>query len=156
MSTTKSVRKPAEIKKDKPKTASIDFQACLTPKVTEDLAVHSKKIAEVETWLHCNVINRGGSLAKFLLITGPAGSGKTSTVRVLCRKLGINLTEWVNPVDHDFEMFRGLNQAGKFSEFLTESKWNSLFSNGSKKAILIEEFPNVFIRNPEEFETVLE
>lgn len=140
----------------KVKTRSIDFHACLTPKATEDLAVHSKKIAEVQTWLQQNVISGGGSLAKFLLITGPAGSGKTTTVRVLCKKLGINLTEWVNPVDHDFEVFRGLNQAGKFSEFLTESKWNSLFSTGIKKVVLVEEFPNVFIRNPEEFAVVLE
>lgn len=70
--------------------------------------------------------------------------------------MSIDVTEWTNPVDQDFEICRGPNQVTRFIEFLTESKWNSLFSCGNKKIILVEDFPNTFLRNPEEFETVLE
>ena len=33
-----------------------------------------------------------------LLLTGPAGSGKTATVEVLASELGLELQEWINPV----------------------------------------------------------
>ena len=32
-----------------------------------------------------------------LLLTGPPGSGKTATLRVLAKELGVEIQEWVNP-----------------------------------------------------------
>ena len=32
------------------------------------------------------------------LLTGPAGAGKTATVQVLGRDLGLELQEWSNPI----------------------------------------------------------
>ncbi|EFA07969.1 Cell cycle checkpoint protein RAD17-like Protein [Tribolium castaneum] len=141
-----------------PKKRSFNFHQRLAPKTVPDLAVHSKKIAEVEHWLQNNVCdNKNNSPnAKFLLISGPPGSGKSITIQVLCKKLSIDITEWVNPLDQDFEVCRGANQVTRFVEFLTESKWNSLFSTGNKKVILVEEFPNTFLRNCDEFGPVLE
>lgn len=34
---------------------------------------------------------------KLLLLTGPAGCGKSATVRVLAREAKLNLVEWTNP-----------------------------------------------------------
>jgi cell cycle checkpoint protein len=137
---------------------SFNFYRHLTPKTVADLAVHPKKINEVELWLQNNVCNKPKNCqtARFLLITGPTGSGKTSTIRVLCDSMSVDLSEWVNPMDQDFEVFRGPNQVTRFAEFLTEAKWNSLFSHGNKKIILVEEFPNALMRSPQEFMNVLE
>lgn len=37
-----------------------------------------------------------------LLLTGPAGAGKTATVHVLASELGLELQEWINPVTDTF------------------------------------------------------
>ncbi|XP_044253805.1 cell cycle checkpoint protein RAD17 [Tribolium madens] len=151
-------KKDTSVTSPVPKKRSFNFHQRLAPKTVPDLAIHSKKIAEVEHWLQSNVCdnkNRSPN-AKFLLVTGPPGSGKSITIQILCKKLSIDITEWVNPLDQDFEVCRGPNQVVRFVEFLTESKWNSLFSTGSKKVILVEEFPNTFLRNCDEFGTVLE
>lgn len=37
-----------------------------------------------------------------LLLTGPAGAGKTATVHVLASELGLELQEWINPVTDKF------------------------------------------------------
>ncbi|RZC43154.1 cell cycle checkpoint protein RAD17 [Asbolus verrucosus] len=97
----------------------------LIPKTVSDLAVHPKKVKEVELWLQNNVINKPEDC-------------------------------WINPIDQNFEIHGGLNQVSRFSEFLMESKWNSLFSKNNKKVILIEEFPNALIRKPEDFAIILE
>jgi cell cycle checkpoint protein len=44
---------------------------------------------------------------RILLVTGPAGIGKTTTVRLLARSLGIDLVEWTDSVDE-----RGLGGYG--------------------------------------------
>lgn len=36
--------------------------------------------------------------SQLLLLTGPAGSGKTATVRVLAKHLQLEVQEWVNPI----------------------------------------------------------
>ena len=36
---------------------------------------------------------------RVLLLTGPAGTGKTTTVRVLAKQMGVDLLEWGEGVD---------------------------------------------------------
>lgn len=94
--------------------------------------------------------------SSFLMLSGPTGSGKTTTLNVLCKKLGISILEWVNPTDRDNEVFKGINQIKRFTEFLTDSKWHSLFETGSSRNItLVKDFPNAVIFHPEEFFGVL-
>ncbi|KAJ8975364.1 hypothetical protein NQ317_000294 [Molorchus minor] len=70
-----------------------------------------------------------------LLISGPTGSAKSTTVNLLCNKLGISISEWVNPMDYDYDVFRSQGQISTFVEFLTESKWSSLLKSQTIKGL---------------------
>uniref|UniRef100_A0A8C9T9T0 RAD17 checkpoint clamp loader component n=1 Tax=Scleropages formosus TaxID=113540 RepID=A0A8C9T9T0_SCLFO len=127
-----------------------------SPRTQGDLAVHKKKIEEVETWLKlhtCNGLEKAGAI---LLLTGPSGCGKTATLQVLTRELGYQVQEWSNPcsVKSRFSSYSGSSQIAVFQEFLLRAhKYNCLQMLGeshasAKKIILIEEFPNQFYRRP--------
>lgn len=76
------------------------------PIYVEDLAVHNKKIENVEQWL-CKMceLNKG----EILLLSGPVGCGKTATVNVLAKKYNIKITEWITPIDIDMPTEYGNN-----------------------------------------------
>lgn len=44
----------------------------------------------------------GMKRSKILLLTGPCGSGKTATVKVLCSELRMKLVEWESPDHYEF------------------------------------------------------
>ena len=44
-----------------------------------------------------------GCRAPLLLLTGPAGAGKTATLSVVARELGLELQEWSNPITAAFQ-----------------------------------------------------
>ncbi|XP_010006720.1 PREDICTED: cell cycle checkpoint protein RAD17 [Chaetura pelagica] len=147
------------------------------PETQNDLAVQKKKIEEVETWLKMRVFQRspmqGGSV---LLLTGPPGCGKTATIQILAKDLGVQVQEWTNPVsldftkedlrsmlDHDsnFHTFPSQAQAAVFQDFLLRAnKYNKLqmlgeSSENCKKLILIEDIPNQFYRDPSSLHEIL-
>ncbi|CAH2001986.1 unnamed protein product [Acanthoscelides obtectus] len=139
------------------KMPAFDFHQKLTPKTVSELAVHPKKIQEVESWLQRYVVSPEQNMkrSQFLVISGPTGSGKTVTLNVICSSLGISVSEWVNPIDQDYEI-KGQNQISQFMEFLGDSKWNSLFDDCAKKITLVKDFPNAVIHRPEQFFDILE
>ncbi|XP_048520062.1 cell cycle checkpoint protein RAD17 [Dendroctonus ponderosae] len=138
------------------KHKSFDFFKKLAPHSPEDLMVHPKKLQELEGWIK-TVVQSNKMKPEFLLISGPTGCGKTSAVQILCKALNIELAEWTNPIDMDYDVMKGSGQVAKFMDFFSESKYCSLFGKGnSKKILLIKDFPNAIIRCPEEFFSVLE
>ncbi|XP_014745449.1 PREDICTED: cell cycle checkpoint protein RAD17 [Sturnus vulgaris] len=147
------------------------------PETQNDLAVQKKKIEEVETWLKKHIFQRqpkqGGSV---LLLTGPPGCGKTATLQILARDLGLQVQEWTNPLsldftkedlrnmfDHDsnFHTFPSQAQSALFQDFLLRAnKYNKLqmlgeSSENDKKLILIEDIPNQFYRDPGSLHEIL-
>ncbi|XP_066261934.1 cell cycle checkpoint protein RAD17 isoform X2 [Euwallacea similis] len=140
------------------KQKTLDFYQLIAPKDIKELAIHTKKLQELEGWLKVvcgNDIKKNKT--EFLLLTGPTGSGKSTSVKVLCSSLNLDVTEWTNPVDIDYEVFKGPGQVAKFLEFFSESQYCSLFSNRSdKKVLLVKDFPNTFLRKSTEFFEVLQ
>ncbi|KAK2837067.1 hypothetical protein Q5P01_014279 [Channa striata] len=132
-----------------------------SPRSQAELAVHKKKIEEVENWLKAHINSTKGGI---LLLTGPSGCGKTATIQVLSRELGFKIQEWTNPTNlepynsnqHDWRMndFSYSSQLAQFQVFfLRANKYNCLRMAGDggatdKKLILVEDFPNQFYRQP--------
>ncbi|GLB41209.1 putative rad17 cell cycle checkpoint protein [Lyophyllum shimeji] len=72
------------------------------PTTEAELAVHKRKVEDVRRWLH-EAFEGGpsGTLTKYrriLALTGPAGTAKTTTIRVLAREMGFEIMEWRNAV----------------------------------------------------------
>ncbi|XP_071481845.1 cell cycle checkpoint protein RAD17-like [Diadema antillarum] len=145
------------------------------PHTLADLAVHKKKIQEVEDWLCFHMKqNRqpvSRSQAPLLLLTGQAGVGKTATIRVLADKLGLELQEWSNPVSSAFQTdtpfdykaesyVRTDSQVTQFQDFLKRAnRYPALqLEDGelrTKKVVLVEDIPNAFYRDPSSLHAVL-
>ncbi|KAJ8731394.1 hypothetical protein PYW07_004558 [Mythimna separata] len=129
------------------------------PVKVEDLAVHNKKVQEVEEWVK-TVSNNNNS--DMLLMTGPVGCGKTITLRVLATKYNVRITEWITPVDIDIPSEYGefefkQRQSVRFLDFiLNAANFTSLLDDNNRKLVLVEDFPNTFLRTPSEFTEVLQ
>lgn len=130
----------------------------------EELAVHKKKVADVRRWLED--VMAGRMRQRLLILKGAAGSGKTTTMRLLARDLGYELLEWRNPTvalagntgfqsaSAQFQEFLG--RGGHFGQLDTDVESSEPSPGGSsgkppgqslRRVILIEEFPNTFARS---------
>ncbi|KAI1816486.1 cell cycle checkpoint protein RAD17 [Poronia punctata] len=128
------------------------------PVSLEELAVHKKKVADVGKWLED--VMAGRIRQRLLILKGAAGTGKTTTLRLLAKKLHCELLEWRNPtatfggpqgsqsVSAQFEEFLG--RGGTFSQLdfgLEDTPSGNDSSSQSPKIMVIEEFPNTFSRS---------
>ncbi|KAF9644261.1 hypothetical protein BDM02DRAFT_3103228, partial [Thelephora ganbajun] len=139
------------------------------PVTTEELVVHGRKVDDVRHWF-VEALD-GGKLRKhrrILALTGPAGSGKTATVKVLARELGFELVEWRNSVadpysgmfpfldpsfanfDHNTPLdLDAVPQLDKFQSFLTRASTSRSIFGGSpsrptaRQVIILEDLPNI-------------
>jgi cell cycle checkpoint protein len=149
------------------KSASLDddlrpWSERFAPVNLEELAVHKKKVADVRAWLD-NVL-QGRLRQRLLLLKGAAGTGKTTTVRLLARELNCELLEWRNPTGAQGGGMGFLSASGQFEEFLgrggkfgqldfdeperkAPNNMDGSSNNSLRKIILIEEFPNTFTRS---------
>lgn len=137
------------------------------PQSKDDLAIHVKKIAELEEWFRTIKSSKVKRSAPILVISGPSGSGKTATLKVLAKEFDYAISEWITPTDIEY-IRRGNsdenenvtfneNQSDKFSQFLFQSsRYRSIFDTSAKRLVLVEDFPNVFIKDSTSFEVVLE
>lgn len=92
-------------------------------------------------------------LQKLLVLKGPAGSGKTTTVSLLAKSMGLDLISWHNPVIADsgpsnsialqFDEF--LNRGGQFGGLTFDGEDHGGSSTG--RLLLIEEFPATITRS---------
>ncbi|KAL1657051.1 RFC checkpoint protein Rad17 [Didymella pomorum] len=130
------------------------------PLSLDELAVHKKKVSDVRTWLED--VYSGQQRKRLLLLKGPAGSGKTTTMALLSEELGVHMHEWKNPVSSmtasegavsataQFEDFVG--RAGAFGSLTfdgpqqAQRQVSSSTDSRQKQLVLVEEFPNTFAR----------
>ncbi|KAF2773324.1 hypothetical protein EJ03DRAFT_341108 [Teratosphaeria nubilosa] len=130
-----------------------------------ELAVHKRKVADVRTWLETAV---NGRRHKVLVLKGAAGTGKTTTVNLLAKDMGIDVSPWRNPAGFEMVSDSSLSTSAQFEEFIRRAgKISGLtLSSGMdtvtresahtsqpqedatrRQLLLIEEFPNTFSRS---------
>lgn len=136
------------------------------PCTRSDLAIHVKKLNELEDWFNSIKEKTIKNSAPILLLTGPSGSGKSAGIKILAKEFGYSITEWITPLDIEHTRYdRGdsekitykESQNDKFAQFLFQSsRYRSVFDTSSKRLVLVEDFPHVFIKDPASFEAVLE
>lgn len=82
------------------------------PKNSEDLIVHKNKVSEVRIWLQgcMQSVNskdaqhvEKSSSSKVLVVSGPHGSGKTTTVEILAEEMGFEIVSWKDSSKHSWE-----------------------------------------------------
>ncbi|KAF2118494.1 Rad17 cell cycle checkpoint protein-domain-containing protein [Lophiotrema nucula] len=131
------------------------------PVALDELAVHKKKVSDVRTWL--SDVFSGGARKRLLLLKGPAGSGKTTTISLLSKELGIDVHEWRNPTGSTSSSEGFVSVTAQFQDFVgrTGAFGSLAFDESSqnrqsqplptptgrqRQLILVEEFPNTFTR----------
>lgn len=130
------------------------------PSNLSELAVHARKVADVRRWLED--VTAGRMRQRLLVLKGAAGTGKTTTVRLLAKDMRCEVLEWRNPAGSlgatqgfysasaQFAEFIG--RGGKFGQLETDVETvapsnNAKAGDDVRKLILIEEFPNTFARS---------
>ncbi|KAF7325912.1 hypothetical protein MKEN_00442000 [Mycena kentingensis (nom. inval.)] len=119
------------------------------PRTADELAVHPKKVEDVRRWFDEALVGgQAGRLRKYrriLALTGLAGVGKTSTVRVLAKELDCEVLEWRNAMG---EASEHENLFSKFETFLERAlTCNTVFGPSSsqqkRRIVLLEDLPNI-------------
>ncbi|PGH11812.1 hypothetical protein AJ80_06970 [Polytolypa hystricis UAMH7299] len=127
------------------------------PTTLDELAVHKRKVTDVQNWLVDVFTQR--SRQRILVLRGPAGSGKTTTLSLLSKSLGFDVIEWKNSLGSDPSSLGYTSNGTQFEDFLGRSdKFGSLdlgnessvVTNGvgqlsspdvKPRVIVVEEFP---------------
>ncbi|KAL5334941.1 Rad17 cell cycle checkpoint protein-domain-containing protein [Aspergillus crustosus] len=134
------------------------------PLTLGELAVHKRKVRDVELWLDDALTAK--PQRNLLVLKGPAGSGKTTTVSLLADKLGFEILEWKHPSTSEFASRNYVSIGAQFDEFLnraqryggldldagndsqgTVERRESSYQASQRRIILIEEFPTMSGRN---------
>ncbi|KAJ0416184.1 Rad17 cell cycle checkpoint protein-domain-containing protein [Aspergillus carlsbadensis] len=149
----------------KPNKEDLPWAQRYAPLDLEELAVHKRKVRDVEQWLDDALAGRPHR--GILVLKGPAGSGKTTTIKLLADKLKYNILEWRTPAVSEYATKGYVSLGVQFDDFLNRGHtFGSLDLSGtdgtdgidasqipkgqesSRRIILIEEFPTLTGRNP--------
>ncbi|CAG7930604.1 unnamed protein product [Penicillium olsonii] len=116
------------------------------PDSLSTIAVHKKKVSDVQAWLEDTFAGRRSE--RLLVLRGPAGSGKTTTISLLSKSLGYDIIDWKNPPISEFGSSTYQSASAQFEEFLGRGdKFGGLDldsdASNDKRILLIEEFPSM-------------
>ncbi|KAJ7713743.1 Rad17 cell cycle checkpoint protein-domain-containing protein [Mycena metata] len=153
--TSKSKGKGKEKEKERHASSILDAEDdrlwvdIYEPTTEAELAVHVRKVQDVRRWLdEAFVGGPSGKLRKYrriLALTGPAGTAKTATMRVLAREFDCEILEWRNAMEEGSSRFGddGQNDTytsdheslfSKFEAFLTRaSTCQTIFADASDR-----------------------
>ncbi|KAJ3725037.1 Rad17 cell cycle checkpoint protein-domain-containing protein [Lentinula guzmanii] len=103
------------------------------PQSEAELAVHVRKVENVRNWLRESLEGGpSGKLRKYrrvLVLTGPAGTAKSSTIRVLSEELKFEILEWKSSAGDTF---------ANAPDFITASSWVSNDTMFTKFRLFLE------------------
>ncbi|KAK6430919.1 RFC checkpoint protein Rad17 [Oleoguttula sp. CCFEE 5521] len=85
------------------------------PTNLDELAVHKRKVADVKGWLEMAF---SGRRRKVLVLKGAAGSAKTTSIKLLAREMGVEVSEWRNPAGSDYATEGSVSAAEQFNDFI--------------------------------------
>lgn len=127
------------------------------PVVSQDICIHPRKLKEVSDTLSQMLFHQ--SEYKLLILSGPAGSSKSTTVKILAKELLSNAAtgggldtytetgvdqlnlrppeSWIEYLDEAGDMA----QSCRFLEFLEDARYRT---GDNKCVVIVEELPNVF------------
>lgn len=127
------------------------------PAELTELAVHKKKVAQVRSLLEEAVSSR--ARPRLIVLKGPAGTGKTTTIKLLAKELGLVIREWENPGSNDSNSSSSVSASSKFEDFLLrgaqfatldfdenepqiEQTIETRSQDNVSRIVLVEEFPS--------------
>lgn len=146
---------------------SIDWLKTFQPKEISELALHPKKLEELQNWFKISCAKVPN---KILLLEGPTGCGKTTALKMVAKEQGFSVSEFINATDmeshllrehsenqqREFESISFENQISKFSDFLVRtSRFQSVFGSDKERLLLIKDLPNTFLKKTDEFWRIL-
>lgn len=161
---------------NEPPVFSDSWHSVLAPTSIQDLAVDIRRQKEIRDWLVSIYVDSeldealaapGQTIPRIAVIKGPAGSGKSITVRLVAQSLEVQIIEFVSKNDSDHILHHEEKDShqpkvfepshtSKFDSFLMDNcRCKAMLSPDSKRLLLVEELPNVFVMDPGAFHTVL-
>ncbi|KAI8093449.1 Rad17 cell cycle checkpoint protein-domain-containing protein [Halteromyces radiatus] len=123
-----------------------------TPLTEDELAVRTQKLTKIKNFIDASAISKRKGPYKILALTGPAGVGKSTSIRILAKSIGYDIIEWRNYeqqkydpdgyFDPDYEP-----TMKRFSEFLRLSiqtgSLNTDHQQQRRKIILLDDLPDL-------------
>ncbi|KKY21685.1 putative cell cycle checkpoint protein rad17 [Phaeomoniella chlamydospora] len=126
----------------------------------DELAVHKKKVDDVRSWL-VDALDHP-QRRHLLILKGPAGSGKTTTLMLLAKAMDVQVVEWKNSTTSDgsasnsfvsnFDDF--LNRGGMFGSLDVINPFSTLplpvaadDEGAGRRLLAVDEFPTTFSRS---------
>ncbi|XP_015785911.1 cell cycle checkpoint protein RAD17 [Tetranychus urticae] len=144
----------------------LPFVDILKPTSRSDLLVHPKKISEVDCWLTSIFGTRSSNPKLFLIVSGPSGSGKMTTLQLLARERGIKTIEFseVSYVKEIFsvedeksysygEHLNNRSQSENVRNFLIQANVKSIVDKSpkNKKLLVFKDLPFTLVKEPEKY-----
>lgn len=161
---TKKTVKPSKTNSSnkRPYIQNSDWCSLYTPQSVTKLAVHSGKIKEVKNWFE-SINNNLMTNNKILIVTGPTGCAKTTSIQLIAKQFGYMCLEWITPMtsepiyDQFSDNYYCQNVQDKFQDFIwSATRYRSLKCGISNdQFLLIKDVPNVFLDKPDEFHNIM-
>ncbi|CAD5210978.1 unnamed protein product [Bursaphelenchus okinawaensis] len=153
---TSTARYDFTISAEEMKRRTVQDIVASTIESSKQLSVKPNKVEEIRKWL-CYEQPR----LRVLLLTGPSGCGKFTTLNVLCKENNIDIVEYVENqhlskfVKEDGVELVEANQVTAFEDYLIHGSRRCLGQPRRKKIVLVREVPNVFVLKPDKLTKLL-